>query len=137
MNASSGLRLVVAASLLATLTGWSQTIGTATIRLNTVGYLPGEAKIASIPQVCSNFFVVRASDGVVVYSNTATGPVLNADTAEQLWQADFSAVQAAGKYWLESPGAGRSPAFIIAPDVYQEPFGWRSAVSTYGVAAQR
>ena len=118
---------VVAAILLAALTGRSQVDGTANpgpapIRLNTVGYLPGEAKVASIPREFGNFFVVRASDGVVVYSNTVSGPVLNADTEEQLWQADFSAVSAPGKFRLEVPGIGRSPVFAIAPKVYQEPF---------------
>ena len=127
MTTSFLLRVVLAAGLLATCTVRGQLDGTAdpgpaTIRLNTVGYQPGQAKLASIPLACTNFFVVRANDGVVVYSNTVRGPVLNADTGEQLWQADFSAVSAPGKFQLEVPGIGRSPSFTIAPDVYQEPF---------------
>jgi len=120
-------RSLLAVTLLTTLVSHGQTDGTANsgpaaIRLNTVGYLPGEAKVASIPRVCGNFFVVRAGDGAVVYTNTVTGPVLNADTEERIWQADFSAVSAPGKFLIDVPGIGRSPVFTIAPDVYHEPF---------------
>lgn len=92
------------------------------IRLNTVGYRPDEAKVASLALVCSNFVVVRATDGAGVYTNVATGPVLNADTGEELWQADFSAVRTPGSYRIQAPGMADSPVFQIAPEVYQEPF---------------
>lgn len=117
---------LVAVALLVAASGQGQTndpgATAGSIRLNTVGYLPAQGKHASISQACTNFFVVRASDGVVVYSNTVSGPVLNADTGEQLWQADFTAVQSPGTFQLDVPGPGRSPVFTVAPDVYQEPF---------------
>ena len=118
---------LLAVILLATLAAHGQGGGTAesgpaAIRLNTVGYLPGQAKVASIPQGCTNFFVVRVSDDSVVYSNTVTGPVWNADTGEQIWQADFSTVHATGKFRVTAPGAGGSPVFTIGPEVWQEPF---------------
>ena len=92
------------------------------IRLNTVGYLPQAEKKASIAAACTNFTVVRLPYRLPVFSGTVTGPVLNEDTQEPLYTADFSACSVAGDYELEVPGVGRSAPFRIAPDVYREPF---------------
>ena len=66
--------------------------------------------------------MIRAADGATVLDGKVTGPVLNEDTQEQLYTADFSAVTQPGEYQLEVPGAGRSAPFRIAPDVYREPY---------------
>ncbi len=92
------------------------------IRLNTVGYPPGAEKKASIAAACTNFSVVRLPGRRPVFSGTVTGPVLNEDTKEQLYTADFSACSVSGDYELDVPGVGRSAPFRIAPDVYREPF---------------
>ena len=92
------------------------------IRLNTVGYLPLAPKQASIAAPCTNFAVVRAADGATVFKGTVTGPVLDTDTQEQLYTADFSKLKQPGEYQLEVPGVGRSAPFSVSADVYDKPF---------------
>ena len=92
------------------------------IRLNTVGYLPAKEKKASIAAECSKFAVVRVKDNEKVFEGTATGPVLNADTNEQLYTADFSALKEPGEYQLDVTGVGKSAPFRVAGDVYNRPF---------------
>jgi len=96
------------------------------IRLNTVGYLPGHEKRASVAARFSDFSVVDDASGAAVFRGRATGPVHNADTDEDLYVADFSSLDTPGLYRLEVAGVGRSPSFRISRDVYDEPF--RAAV---------
>lgn len=92
------------------------------IRYNSLGFLPNMPKEASVAAPCSTFEVKRSSDGQVVYEGTATGPIYNSDTEENIWILDFSAVTAPGEYFLEVPGVGRSPDFPIREDVYDSAF---------------
>ena len=92
------------------------------IRLNTVGYLPKAEKHVSIAAPGTNFAVVRVADNKTVSTGKITGPVLNADTGESLYTADFSSVKKAGDYRLVVPGVGQSAPFHIAADVYREPY---------------
>ena len=92
------------------------------IRLNTVGYPPNSVKQASIPLPCTNFTVIRLSDGAAVFSGQTTGPVTDSDTREQLYTADFSSLKKTGQYQLDVPGLGRSAPFSITSDVYRQPF---------------
>jgi endoglucanase len=92
------------------------------IRLNTVGYLPGAEKQATIAAPGTNFTVIRLADNTTAFAGMITGPVLNPDTQEQLGTADFSALTQPGDYQLEVPGVGRSATFHIAADVYREPY---------------
>ena len=92
------------------------------IRLNTVGYLPLAPKQASIAAPCTDFAVIRVADGVTVFKGKVTGPVLDADTQEQLYTADFSKLKQPGEYQLDVQGVGRSAPFRIATDVYREPY---------------
>src|SRR5947209_9733 len=96
------------------------------IRLNTVGYLLGHEKRASVAARFTDFSVVADKDGAVVFRGKATGPVHNADTDEDLYVADFSACDRPGVYRLEVAGVGRSAPFRVARDVYDAPF--RAAV---------
>jgi len=92
------------------------------IRFNTVGYLPNAEKQATIAAPCANFTVVRVTDGSTAFKGKATGPVLDPDTQEQLYTADFSKLKRPGEYQLDVPSVGRSAPFHIAADVYREPF---------------
>ena len=92
------------------------------IRLNTVGYLPNREKKASIAALCTNFTLVRLSGRQTVFTGAVAGPVLNEDTEEQLYTADFSAYSTPGEYELDVPGVGRSAPFRIAADVYRDPY---------------
>lgn len=111
------------------------------IRLNTVGFLPGYSKRASVPARFNEFRVVEdGGRSRVVFRGRASGPFHNEDTNEDLYVADFSALRRPGLYRLEVEGVGSSPPFRVARDVYDAPFRaavgamylWRcgSAVST-------
>ena len=92
------------------------------IRLNTIGYLSKAEKSASLAAPGTNFAVVRVADNKTVSTGKITGPVLDADTGESLYTADFSSVKKAGDYRLVVPGVGQSAPFHISTDVYREPF---------------
>jgi len=92
------------------------------IRLNTVGYLPAAEKLATIAAPGTNFTILRLADNTTAFTGKISGPVLNPDTREQLYTADFSKVQKPGDYQLVIPGLGRSAPFRIASDVYREPY---------------
>lgn len=92
------------------------------IRLNTVGYLPNQPKVASIALEASSFKVVRDQGGETVLEGRVTGPWTNPDSGEGLYLADFSILAQPGEYRLEVPGAGSSPPFRIADDLYRQPF---------------
>src|SRR6185312_9977603 len=92
------------------------------IHLNTIGYLPDAEKRASIAASCPDFAIVRVKDGTKVMSAKVTGPALNADTQEQIYTADFSALREPGEYRMDVPGVGRSAPFRVAADVYRMPF---------------
>jgi len=92
------------------------------IRLNSLGFLPGRPKQATLTNDVTRFTLVRSADGVEVFSGKVAGPITNADTGERLFAADFSAFTNAGTFQLDAPGAGRSAKFRIGDDVYREPF---------------
>jgi endoglucanase len=91
------------------------------VRLDSVGFIPDRVKLASYKGGSGPFHVRRDSDGTVVFSDTSRA-VHNADTAEDLAVADFSAVTDPGAYYVEVPGLGESPRFRIGFDVYNSAF---------------
>lgn len=128
-KSGSGFRRALSVALLLSVSlagalwaGESSEKPTLMIGFNTVGYLPDAPKKASVAQPCSGFTVVRIKDGAKVFEGKATGPVLNEDSQEQLYTADFSAVKEEGEYCLDVPGVGRSAPFRIASDVFSQPF---------------
>lgn len=97
------------------------------IRLNTVGFLPGHSKRASVAARFQEFRVVEnGGRSRVVLRGRGSGPLHNEDTNEDLYVADFSALKRPGLYRLEVEGVGSSKPFRIARDVYDAPF--RAAV---------
>ena len=88
------------------------------IRLNTVGFLPEMKKIASIAIACTNFQLVRVSDGKAVFTGEISGPKWNFDTAENLFTADFSALHEPGVYSLVIPGVGQCAPFAIEANAF-------------------
>lgn len=93
------------------------------IRLDTVGYLPELPKVASIAAgSCTNFQVVRVSDGKIIFSGPVSGPKFNADTGENLCFADFSSCREPGIFQLDVPGVGRSPSFEISRTAFTEAY---------------
>lgn len=102
----------------------AQTTGNSSrlIRINTLGYLPGAVKRASVPRSAERFVVVDVTDGRRVLEGKLTAPNLNADTDEELYTADFSALREPGRYRLQIEGVGESEPFQIAADLYVEPY---------------
>ena len=88
------------------------------IRLNSLGFLPGMQKKATIITECSDFTVKKASDGQTVYSGKVTGPLHQDDVNQDVWVADFSKVTEKGKFYLDIPDVGRSSDFEIGDKVY-------------------
>jgi endoglucanase len=100
----------------------TQTAADLRIRLDTVGYLPNHAKRASVASPCSQFTVRNADTDNAAFTGTVSRPLNNADTGEDLYIADFSALKTPGTYYLDIPGVGRSAPFRVGGDVYNDAF---------------
>ena len=81
------------------------------IRLNSLGFLPQLPKKASIAVSCSEFAVKKVAGGETVFTGKAVGPVHQDDVKQDVWIADFSSVNAKGKFYLDVSGIGRSIEF--------------------------
>jgi len=92
----------------------------ARIELNQLGFLPGAAKWAVVPDVvASGFVVLDAATGGEVYRGTL-GPASPWEPAQaRLRLADFSALRTPGEYRLQVDGAGPSAHFVINTHAYQ------------------
>ncbi len=118
----SGPRAAVLLLLLAATATATAAEKTSKIRLNTVGYLPGHPKQATIAAACRTFQVIHAIDHSKAFEGQITGPIDDIDTGERVHIADFSALQQPGTYRLRVEGVGDSAPFRIAADVYRAPF---------------
>jgi len=93
------------------------------IRMNTVGFLPAAAKVATIAAPApGDFTVVDAASGTKILQGTLSGPRSDADTQESLWIADLSAVTTPGRYRLTVSGVSDDATFTVAPDVFASAF---------------
>jgi len=89
------------------------------IEVNQVGFLPGAAKWAVVPDVAAaGFDVVDAATGRRAFHGALGAPAAWEPAQSTMRLADFSALQAPGTYRLHVEGVADSPAFAIAPDVY-------------------
>ncbi len=105
------------------------------VRLSSVGFVPGSSKHATYAGTASTFVVRRVSDDAIVFPAApgAVGPAINAlDSGEpELHVIDFSDLDAPGEYYVEVTDLGRSGPFSITPDAFVEPFR-ASMVGMYG-----
>lgn len=93
--------------------------GSLQIKVDQVGYLPGRAKVAIVADADAILFEVkRASDLTTAFKGELGPATLDGDTGDIVRAADFSKLNAAGTYYLNVPGVGRSWTFSIRPDVY-------------------
>ncbi|HYE31449.1 MAG TPA: glycoside hydrolase family 9 protein [Methylomirabilota bacterium] len=98
------------------------------IHVNEVGYAPNWPKkamvgyylgsLGELTTPATTFSLVRASDGVQVFSGPLTsrldvGYTYNPKPYQKVLQADFSAFTTSGEYRLKVPGMGASFAFLI------------------------
>ncbi|XHS77387.1 glycoside hydrolase family 9 protein [Burkholderiaceae bacterium UC74_6] len=89
------------------------------IELNQVGYLPGAAKWAAVPNVTANSFaVVDADTGREVWRGTLAPAQRWAPAQQDLRLADFSGLSLPGRYRLQVQGLPMSAPFNIATDAY-------------------
>lgn len=110
------------------------------IRLNTVGYLPDAPKHATVSAGAKTFSIQRLSTGESILTGKLSEPRRDPETNEDLRDADFSSVQTPGEYRLLVDGAGASPTFKIADEIYREPlflvtramYLWRCGVAVDG-----
>jgi endoglucanase len=113
------------------------------IRVDTVGYLPERAKVATITQpptgattftADATFNIIDANTNGVAWDGPITGPQTDNQVmgaAVQVWTADFSAFNTPGQYYLSVDGVGQSAPFTIAPDVFADAF-MRAMTGMYG-----
>lgn len=105
------------------------------IKVNTIGYLVGRVKRATVPAVdgVDGFTLTNAEAGDVVYEGTLAAPTTNADTADTTRVADFSSFDTPGNYVLRVEGLAPSPAFRVGDDVMNEPL----RITMLGLYGQR
>src|SRR5690606_33209856 len=92
------------------------------IRLNSVGYLPTRAKLASYVGDETSFQVMTR-EGRVVFEGSATTEVSARDSGERVRIAEFSELEEHGVYWLEVAGVGRATDLRICDEVFHGPLG--------------
>jgi beta-xylosidase len=89
------------------------------IQLNQVGFLPGGAKWAAVPEgPAQRFSVVDARSGQVVFSGALGAPAAWPAAHAAFQMADFSALKTPGRYRLRVAGLPDSAPFVVAPDAY-------------------
>ncbi|MFG6433764.1 glycoside hydrolase family 9 protein [Roseateles sp. LYH14W] len=109
-------RQILCAGLLAASLAQAQTDG---IAVNQVGYLPGAAKLAAVPAGdAAAFTVVDADTGRSVLSGSLGAAARWAPAGQDVRLADFSALNAPGRYRLQVKGLPDSPPFVVAADAY-------------------
>jgi len=95
---------------------------TVQIKVDQVGYLPGQPKLAIVTARAGKFVVKRAADNVVVFEGKLGRASEDADTGDSVQTADFSKLRESGTYYIEVPGVGRSWTFSIQPDVFSRAY---------------
>ena len=107
------------------------------IRLNSVGYVPERAKVATVVTAnAASFSVIRAGDGSAAYQATLSPQRFDADTGQDVYLADFTELDETGTFVLSVDGVGQSPSFRIGDDAYDAVlqtamlgfYAWRSGV---------
>jgi len=96
----------------------------ATIKVDQAGYLPGAPKIAVVVAAKAHgpFIVRQTPGGKVAFRGTLSAAQKDANSGDTVETADFTALTAPGRYFLDIAGAGISWEFSISPDVYKRPF---------------
>lgn len=96
------------------------TPATPAIKVDQLGYLPGGAKVAVVPNVDGGAFaIVKAGSDTVVMRGTLGPAASYAAAGETVRLASFGELAAPGRYQVRVAGLADSPPFTIGADVYQ------------------
>lgn len=91
------------------------------VKINHLGWMPADKKVAIINKASKTFEVVNAADGKVAFSGV---PVLGAmndpSSGDSVWYADFTSLNTAGKYYIRLADGTKSAEFSISPSVYRD-----------------
>jgi len=118
------LVLAPASALIACSTGGGQLppahdAVTRLIKVNQVGFVPGAAKWAVVPDTAATGFkVVKSGTDTEVFHGRLTAAATWAPAQESVKLADFSALSVPGTYQLRVEGLADSFRFTIAADAY-------------------
>lgn len=94
--------------------------GNPPIKLDQIGFPPGAAKVAVVPNVdAAGFAVIKAGSDTVVMRGTLGAAAAYAPSAETVRLADFSELAAPGRYQLRVAGLPDSAPFVVGADAYQ------------------
>lgn len=91
------------------------------VRLDQVGYLPDETKLALVAGGGSEF-IVRGANGSPVLRGSLEPARTDPDSGDSVRAADFSRLTQEGTYRIEVPGVGTSHEFEVSPRVYAGAF---------------
>jgi endoglucanase len=104
------------------------------VKVNTIGYLVGRAKRATVPAGdASTFALADAKSDEVVFEGDLGAVTQNVDSADKTRVADFSSFETPGTYVLRVDGLSDSPKFVISDDSLNEPL----RVTMLGLYGQR
>lgn len=104
---------------------------TTPIKINQLGFMPKSTKYALI-SFYPELYNISEGDKFSVYDNETGNSVYEGtlkllsefderDSGEKVFKADFSELQANGKYYISVQGIPKSTVFSISNDVYKEP----------------
>jgi endoglucanase len=88
------------------------------VRVDQLGYRPGDRKVALVVDRRTRFTVVEARRPRVVFEGLAAPAPSDAASGDRVGLLDFTALTTAGEYVVTAVGARPSPPFRIGPDVY-------------------
>jgi endoglucanase len=106
------------AGLAATL-AWGAPPGSDAIKVNQVGFLPGAAKFAVVPDgKAQDFTIVHAGTDTVAHRGKLGPAAAYAPAGEQVRLAAFTALAAPGRYQVRVAGLPDSAPFEVGPAAY-------------------
>lgn len=94
-----------------------------TIKVNQLGYFETDQKRCVFPYNEGDLFDVRNVDtNEIVYTGAIVKEIVNPLTNETNYYGDFTNVITPGRYYIESQIGGKSYAFVISDEIYDNVF---------------
>ncbi|GAB3017198.1 glycoside hydrolase family 9 protein [Natronobiforma cellulositropha] len=119
LKATGGLAALAALGTLPGTAAAEYIVDETPVRVNQLGYLPDESKMAVVLADTSTFEVQDAATGTTVYEGDLSAPVDDEPSGQTVRHADFSALTDDGEYVIAVDGATSHP-FEIGEDVFDD-----------------